>query len=148
MPPHDRKGAFTVHRARSTIATQLVADQLANAKEPMSPWELKEWLGHSSIRLTEWYVNQRPLTLAKKYAAADSWRRNLARVKVILDPEAIESGAAAQGAVYRAHDLGHGYCTDRFFSRCPHRMTCARCGYSRRRAARARSDVAAVRQLV
>lgn len=29
----------------------------------------------------------------------------------------------------RAYDLGHGYCTDRFFSRCPHRMACARCGY-------------------
>jgi hypothetical protein len=74
-------------------------------------------------------VNQRPLTLAKKYAAADSWRRNLARVKVILDAEAIESGAAAEGELYRAYDLGHGYCTDRFFSRCPHRMACARCGY-------------------
>jgi integrase len=124
VPDYDHKGPFTVHRARSTIATQL-----ANAKEPMSPWELKEWLGHSSIRSTEWYVNQRPLTLAKKYAAADSWRRNLARVKVILDADVIESGAAAQGAVYRAYDLGHGYCTDRFFSRCPHRMACARCGY-------------------
>jgi len=32
VPNHDRKGRFTVHRARSTIATQL-----ANAKEPMSP---------------------------------------------------------------------------------------------------------------
>ncbi len=124
VPDHDRKGRFTVHRARSTIATQL-----ANAKEPMSPWELKEWLGHNSIRSTEWYVNQRPLTLAKKYAAADSWRRNLARIKVILDAGVIESGAAAQGATYRAYDLGHGYCTDRFFSRCPHRMACARCGY-------------------
>jgi integrase len=124
VPDFDAKGRFTVHRARSTIATQL-----ANAKEPMSPWELKEWLGHNSIRSTEWYVNQRPLTLAKKYAAADSWRRDLARVKVIFDADVIESGAAAQGAVYRAYDLGHGYCTDRFFSRCPHRMACARCGY-------------------
>ncbi|MGD0471855.1 MAG: hypothetical protein ABSB70_01395 [Candidatus Velthaea sp.] len=35
----------------------------------------------------------------------------------------------AQGAAYRAYDLGHGYCTDRFFSRCPHRMACAWCGY-------------------
>ena len=124
VPDFDAKGRFTVHRARSTIATQL-----ANAKEPMSPWELKAWLGHNSIRSTEWYVNQRPLTLAKKYAAADSWRRDLGRVKVILDAEVIESGAAGQGAVYRAYDLGHGYCTDRFFSRCPHRMACARCGY-------------------
>ena len=124
VPDFDAKGRFTVHRARSTIATQL-----ANAKEPMSPWELKEWLGHISIRSTEWYVNQRRLTLAKKYPAADSWRRDLARVKVILDAEIIESGAAAHGAVYRAYDLGHGYCTDRFFSRCPHRMACARCGY-------------------
>jgi len=124
VPDYDRKGRFTVHRARSTIATQL-----ANAQEPMSPWELKEWLGHNSIRSTEWYVNQRPLTLAKKYAAADSWRRNLARIKVILDAGVLESDAAAQGAIYRAYDLGHGYCTDRFFSRCPHRMACARCGY-------------------
>lgn len=93
VPDHDRKGRFTVHRARSTIATQL-----ANAKEPMSPWELKEWLGHNSIRSTEWHVNQRPLTLAKKYAAADSWRRNLARVKVIIAMPASSNSAPPRKA--------------------------------------------------
>jgi len=49
-----------------------------------------------------------PPTLAKKYAAVDSWRRNITRIKVILDAGVIESGAAAQGATYGAYDLGRG----------------------------------------
>jgi Phage integrase family len=41
VPPFDLRGPITSHRARSTIATQLF-----NAKEPMSLFELQEWLGH------------------------------------------------------------------------------------------------------
>ena len=38
---------LTSHRARSTIASQL-----ANARDPMSLFELMEWLGHKSPQST------------------------------------------------------------------------------------------------
>ena len=45
VPGEDARGRVTSHWARSTIATQLY-----NAKEPMSLFELQEWLGHRSPR--------------------------------------------------------------------------------------------------
>ena len=41
IPESDSRGALTSHRARTTIATQLL-----NAPEPLSLADLKEWLGH------------------------------------------------------------------------------------------------------
>src|SRR6266404_7996182 len=50
VPEHDLRGKITSHRARSTIATQLF-----NAKEPMSLFELQEWLGHRLPSSTQRY---------------------------------------------------------------------------------------------
>jgi hypothetical protein len=44
IPESDSRGARTSHRARATIATQLL-----NAPEPLSLADLKEWLGTSTI---------------------------------------------------------------------------------------------------
>ena len=43
VPTADVRGNITSHRARSTIASQLF-----NAKEPMTLFELQEWLGRRS----------------------------------------------------------------------------------------------------
>jgi hypothetical protein len=40
IPESDSRGALTSHRARATIATQLL-----NAKEPLSLADLRQWLG-------------------------------------------------------------------------------------------------------
>ena len=40
VPRQDARGTITSHRARSTIASQLY-----NAKEPLSLFDLQEWLG-------------------------------------------------------------------------------------------------------
>jgi len=122
VPHADSKGTITSHRGRSTIATEL-----ANAPLPLTPFELMHWLGHKSIRSTEFYVGQRPRRLAQKIMDAETWRKNVARIGVVFDKEAIESGAAAQSGKYKYYDLGHGYCMDNFFSRCQHRMACVRC---------------------
>jgi len=47
IPINDVPGRITSHRARSTITSQLF-----NAKEPMTLFELQEWLGHSSPEAT------------------------------------------------------------------------------------------------
>ena len=50
-------------------------------------------------------------------------------IEVLVDREAVESGAAAAGEPWQHYDLGHGFCTYSFFEQCPHRMACARCDF-------------------
>jgi hypothetical protein len=50
-------------------------------------------------------------------------------VEVLVDRDAVASGAAAAGEPWRHYDLGHGYCTYTFFEQCPHRMACAKCDF-------------------
>lgn len=119
----DARGRITSHRARSTIATQLF-----NAKEPMSLFELQAWLGHRSPETTQHYTRVTPTKLAKSFADADYFKRNLRLVQVLVDQEAIKSGAATKEP-WKYYDLGHGYCTYDFFDQCPHRMACAKCSF-------------------
>jgi hypothetical protein len=124
IPTRDSRGNITSHRARSTIASQLY-----NAKEPMSLFELQEWLGHRSPETTQHYARITPTRLAKSYADAGYFGRNVRRVEVLIDQDKVRSGAAAQGEAWKLYDLGHGYCTYDFFDQCPHRMACAKCSF-------------------
>jgi integrase len=124
VPLSDARGRITSHRARSTIASQLY-----NAKEPMTLFELQEWLGHRSPATTQHYARITPTKLAQAYADAGYFARNVRTVEVLIDRDAVESGAAARGEPWQYLDLGHGYCTYSFFEACPHRMACARCDF-------------------
>jgi len=124
VPTKDVRGNITSHRARSTIASQLY-----NAKEPMTLFELQEWLGHRSVQATQSYPRITPNTLAKAYNDAGYFARNVRTIEVLLDRDAVAFGAAASGAPWQYYDLGHGYCTYTFFEQCPHRMACARCDF-------------------
>ena len=57
--------------------------------------------------------------------------QNLATIEVLLDQEAVRSGAAARGEPWKYYDLGHGYCLNDFWAECKHRMACARCPFYR-----------------
>lgn len=129
VPQEDARGRITIHRARSTIATQLF-----NAKEPMSLFELQEWLGHRSPASTQHYAKITPTKLAKSYRNAGYFDRNIRTVEVLIDQDAIRSGAAANQP-WLFYDLGHGYCTNDFFDQCPHRMACPKCAFYRPKAA-------------
>ena len=120
----DVKGNITSHRARSTIATQL-----STSKDPMTLFELKEWLGHSDVNSTINYTKITPTKLAKSYQDAEYFKRNLRTVEVLIDQDAIITGAATNGEPWKYYDLGHGLCTYDFFSQCKHRMACAGCGF-------------------
>jgi len=124
VPTRDARGNITSHRARSTIATQLF-----NAPEPMSLFELQEWLGHRSPGSTQQYAKISPTRLAKSKAKAEYFERNLRLIDVLIDQDAIKSGAAADGQPWRYYDLGHGLCTYDFFDTCLHRMACAKCSF-------------------
>ncbi len=124
VPPADARGNITSHRARSTIATQLY-----NAKEPLTLFELQEWLGHRSPVATQHYAKIAPTRLAKAYSDAGYFGRNLRTISVLVDQDVIKSGAAHGGEPWRFYDLGHGYCTYDFFDQCPHRMACAKCAF-------------------
>jgi integrase len=124
VPRSDARGPISVHRARSTIASQLF-----NAKEPMTLSELQAWLGHRSPATTQHYVAFTPTKLARAYGDAGYFERNVRAIEVLVDREAVEGGAAAGGEPWQHFDLGHGYCTYAFFEQCPHRMACARCDF-------------------
>jgi integrase len=123
VPQHDLGGKITGHRARSTIPTQLF-----NAKEPMSLYELQEWLGHRMLSSTQRYAKITPTKLMKSYADAGYFSRNLRAIEVLIDQEKVRSGLTADEA-WKFYDLGHGYCTYDFFDQCPHRMACAKCSF-------------------
>ncbi|HEV7376514.1 MAG TPA: tyrosine-type recombinase/integrase [Pyrinomonadaceae bacterium] len=124
VPTADARGNLTSHRARSTIASQLF-----NAKEPMSLFELQEWLGHRSVSSTQYYARITPTKLAQSYRDAGYFERNRRTIEVLIDQEAIRSGSVADGEPWKYYDLGHGYCTYDFFEQCPHRMACAKCSF-------------------
>ncbi len=124
IPNKDAIGKITSHRARSTIATQL-----STAKDPMTLFELKEWLGHTNVSSTINYAKVTPTKLAKSYQDAEYFKRNLRTVEVLIDQDAITTGAATNGEPWKYYDLGHGLCTYDFFSQCKHRMACAGCGF-------------------
>ena len=124
VPTADVRDNITSHRARSTIASQLY-----NAKEPMTLFELQAWLGHRSPGSPQHYAKITPNTLAKAYNDAGYFARNVRTIEVLVDRDAVTSGAAATGEPWQYYDLGHGYCTYTFFEQCPHRMACARCDF-------------------
>jgi hypothetical protein len=125
VPLQDVRGNITSHRARSTIASQLF-----NLKDPMSLFELQEWLGHRSPTATQHYVKVTPTRLAKSYSDAGYFERNVRMVEVLVDKEVVMAGSAGREP-WRYFDLGHGYCTYEFFDQCPHRMACAKCAFYR-----------------
>jgi integrase len=118
VPERDARGDITSHRARSTIASML-----ANAKEPLGLFDLMQWMGHRSPNSTLQYLKSSPTRLAKVFASAQYFERNLRSIDVLV-PRA----QTAQTQPWR-YDLGHGYCRYEFFSQCPHRLACARCDY-------------------
>jgi hypothetical protein len=65
VPQADSRGALTSHRARATIATQLL-----NAREPLTLNDLQQWLDHKHPASTRYYaaILQRTLTAAYKKA--------------------------------------------------------------------------------
>lgn len=124
VPAADVRGKITSHRARSTIASQLY-----NAKEPMTLFELQAWLGHRSPSSTQHYAKISANTLTSAYRDAGYFDRNVRTIEVLVDRDAVTTGAAAGGEPWQYYDLGHGFCTYSFFEQCPHRMACARCDF-------------------
>ncbi len=123
VPQSDARGKITSHRARATIASQLY-----NAKQPLTLFELQEWLGHRSPESTRHYAKITPTRLMKSFADAGYFARNLRAIEVLIDRDVVESGLAGC-APWKHYDLGHGLCSYDFYEQCPHRMACARCDF-------------------
>jgi len=110
IPRSDARGSISSHRARSTIANQLF-----NAREPMTLFELQAWLGHQSPASTQQYVAASPTTLVRAYTEAGYFARNVRAIEVLIDQQAITSGDSGHGIPWRYYDLGHGWCRYEFF---------------------------------
>ncbi len=126
IPERDSRGHITSHRARATIASMLY-----NAKDPLDIFQLQKYLGHKHLSSTQYYAQVDPTKLANQVAKAGYLEQNLATIEVLLDQDAVRSGAAARGEPWKYYDLGHGYCLNDFWAECKHRMACARCPFYR-----------------
>lgn len=102
VPLADSRGKITSHRARATIASQLY-----NAKEPLTLFELQDWLGHRSPESTRHYTKISPRVLTKSYANAQYFARNLRMIDVLIDQDIIKDGQA-MNETWKHYDLGHG----------------------------------------
>ncbi|OIJ94979.1 hypothetical protein [Streptomyces monashensis] len=78
---------------------------------------------------TAHYAKITPHTLARAYDDAGYFARNVRTIEVLVDREAVASGAAASGEPWQYYDRGHGWCTYTFFEQCQHGMACARCDF-------------------
>ena len=96
IPERDARGDLTSHRARSTIASQL-----ANARDPMSLFELMEWLGHKSPQSTVHYVKSSLANQVKQYEAAGYRDRNLRSIAVLVNRKARMGRNPATGATIK-----------------------------------------------
>lgn len=94
----------------------------------MTLFELQEWLGHSTPTATQHYAKITPLKVAKSYADAGYFARNLRAIEVLVDQDLVRSGRAAT-VPWKFYDLGHGFCTYDFFDQCQYRMVCAKCDF-------------------
>jgi hypothetical protein len=75
------------------------------------------------------YAKLTPNTRASADHDAGYFARNVRTIEVVVDRDAVTSGAAASGEPWQYYDLGHGWCTFTLFERCQHGMACARCDF-------------------
>lgn len=94
------------------------------ASKGMSLIEQMQWSGHSSPTSTMHYIRIRPTKLAAWFAQADHMAH---MVSVLIDHE---MAGKQSGQPYAFCDLGGYYCTNPFWSTCPHRMACAGCDFN------------------
>lgn len=119
LPAEDSGGPITSHRGRASAVTAL-----ASVPQGMSLYELMQWAGHSTPQSTMHYLRIRPTQLAASFVKADRIA-HMMNVLIDHDPE----GVTLTGpATY--YDLGDSYCTNPFWSSCPHRMACIGCDFN------------------
>ena len=71
----------------------------------MTLFELQQWLGHTTPAATQHYAKIAPTKLAKSYADAGYFGRNLRAVEVLIDRDVVRHGFAANEA-WKYYDLG------------------------------------------
>lgn len=122
VPQTDTVGPITSHRGRASTVTAL-----ASVPQGMTLPELMTWCGHRNPKSTMHYIRIRPTQLAAAFVKADQMAH---MIRVLIDQDAVLSGAARDGAAWKFYDLGHSYCTNAFWSTCPHRMACVGCSFN------------------
>ncbi|WP_394550023.1 tyrosine-type recombinase/integrase [Pantoea sp. SGAir0183] len=119
VPSEDSGGVITSHRGRASAVTAL-----ASVPQGMSLYELMQWAGHSTPQSTMHYLRIRPTQLAASFVKAD---RVAHMISVLIDRDPDAASLTGPATYY---DLGDSYCTNPFWSSCPHRMACIGCDFN------------------
>lgn len=118
----DSMGRITSHRGRASAVTML-----ANVPNGMNLFDMAKWCGHRDTKSILSYVRSRPTQLATAFAKAD---QSAHMIQVVIDQAAITAGPSRDGTPWKYYDLGDSYCSNAFWSTCPHRMACAGCFFN------------------
>lgn len=118
VPIEDSQGRITSHRGRASAVTAL-----ASVPQGMTLHELMAWSGHSCPRSTLHYIRIRPTRLAASFVKADKISH---MISVLIDHD---SSFITESGLQVYYDLGELYCTNPFWSGCPHRMACIGCDF-------------------
>jgi hypothetical protein len=71
----------------------------------MTLFELQAWLGHRSPAATQHYARITATTLAKAYADAGYFARNVRSIEVLVDRDAVMNGEGANVQPWQYYDL-------------------------------------------
>lgn len=118
LPRSDALGAITSHRMRATLATRLY-----DHGSGLSPVEVMNWLGHTSLSSGRYYIKLTPTRLMA------SFHRGAQLMQAVRTVSALVDTRPSAGEPVVRYDLGHGWCTNDAYALCPHRMACARCSF-------------------
>ena len=124
IPMEDAYGKITSHRARHTLATQLV-----EAPTPMSGSDVQRWLGQRSRSPVRYYAPVDEHKLKDTYAAANQISIDKRQLEQLKNPETADSGQATEDVSASSVDLGHGFCTYDFYDQCGQRKPCDKCSF-------------------
>ena len=118
----DSRGQITSHRGRASAVAAS-----SSVPKGMTLIEFAEWCGHRSPQSRVHYIRVNRTRLCQCLSPADQLAH---MIEVFIDHDAVISGAAQDGAPYKSYDLGDSYCTNPFWTTCPHRMACVGCDFN------------------
>src|SRR5439155_22879253 len=121
----DPRGRLTRHLPRAPIPPQP-----PTPRKPLTRPAPQQRPAHKPPASPRHYAQILQRTLTAAYRKADYFARNVRTIQVLIDRDAILTGAATGGGQpWKYYDLGDGYCSYDFFAKCPHRLACARCPF-------------------
>lgn len=122
IPVEDAFGKITSHRARHTIAHELI-----NAPIPMDASSVQYLFGHRSNNVLSFYTGVNERELQDAYARANQVSADKRQLKQLEEPTTTSDVPTPEDDSLSSVDLGHGFCAYDYFDSCSQQGPCTNC---------------------